>query len=208
VNVTVEVEGKSYTTKIQPKELAQDLVHRLARENAIKLPGLWHPRVISGTGGVSRCQEGDVIRLFAATAETLKVVRNPRTERGSVAAIPNAIGGPPVRKQTRATKEKHDWIQELKDRGEFQQQDARAFTAQIRVVKMITLTTDGGANPNPGPAGWGVLVRQNKQCICLWKHYPKAWNNAMEISAVIAGWTFLPPDMVVWVSTDSQYVQR
>jgi ribonuclease HI len=30
----------------------------------------------------------------------------------------------------------------------------------------------------------------------------------MELSAVIAGLTFLPPGMIVWVSTDSQYVQK
>jgi hypothetical protein len=30
----------------------------------------------------------------------------------------------------------------------------------------------------------------------------------MEISAVIAGLNFLPPNMVIWLSTDSQYVQK
>jgi ribonuclease HI len=73
---------------------------------------------------------------------------------------------------------------------------------------MVTMTTDEGANPNPGPAGWGVLVRQNKQFICPWKHYEKSSNNVMELSAAIARLTFLPPDMIVWVSTDSQYVQK
>jgi ribonuclease HI len=47
---------------------------------------------------------------------------------------------------------------------------------------MLTMTTDGGANPNPGPAGWGVLIRQTGEFICLWKHYEKASNNVMELS--------------------------
>jgi ribonuclease HI len=66
---------------------------------------------------------------------------------------------------------------------------------------------DGRARPNPGLAGWGVLARQNGQFLCLWKHYSRASNNVMESSAVIAGLSFLPPAMVVWVSTASQYVQ-
>jgi ribonuclease HI len=74
--------------------------------------------------------------------------------------------------------------------------------------KMVTMTADGGAQPNPGSAGWGVLIRQNWKFICLWNQYDKASNNEMETSAVIAGLTFLPPGMVVWLSTDSQCVQK
>jgi ribonuclease HI len=73
---------------------------------------------------------------------------------------------------------------------------------------MITMTTDGGDNPNPGPAGWGVLIRQNGKFLCLWKHCPKASNNVMELSAMIAGLNCLPSGMVIWLSTDSQYVQK
>jgi ribonuclease HI len=73
---------------------------------------------------------------------------------------------------------------------------------------MITMTTDGGANPNLGPAGWGVLIRQNGKFLCLWKHYSRASNNVMELSAVIAGLNYLPPEMTIWLSTDSQYVQK
>jgi ribonuclease HI len=71
---------------------------------------------------------------------------------------------------------------------------------------MVRMTTDGGANPKPGPAGW--RIRQNRKSICLWKHYENASNNVMELSAVIAGLTFLPPGMAIWLSTDSQYVQN
>jgi ribonuclease HI len=87
-------------------------------------------------------------------------------------------------------------------------QNPGEFTRQIQLAKMVTMTTDSGAKPNPGSAGWGVLIRQNGKFICLWKHYHRPSNNAMEISAVIAGLTFLPPDVVVWLSTDSQYVQN
>jgi ribonuclease HI len=52
------------------------------------------------------------------------------------------------------------------------------------------------------------MIRQNGEFICLWKHYEKASNNVVELSAVIAGLTFLPPGMTIWLSTDSQYVQK
>jgi hypothetical protein len=115
-------------------------------------------------------------------------------------------GGPPPKR--REPKQKRDWIQELCERGEIPIQDAKQFSDQIIIDKIITMTTDGGANPNPGPAGWGMLVRQNGKFLCLWKHYPKSSNNVMELSAVIAGLKYLSTGMVVWLSTDSQYVQK
>jgi ribonuclease HI len=96
----------------------------------------------------------------------------------------------------------------LCDRGETPIQDSKQFSDQIDTGKMITMTTDGGANPNPGPAGWGALIRQNGKFLCLWKHYPKSSNNVMELSAVIACLNYLPSGMVIWPSTDSQYVQK
>jgi ribonuclease HI len=96
----------------------------------------------------------------------------------------------------------------LCQRGETPIQDAKQFSDQIIVDKTITMTTDGGANPNPGPAGWGVLVWQNGKFVCLWKHYPKSSHNVMELSAVLGDLNYLPSGMVVWLSTDSQYVQK
>jgi hypothetical protein len=92
--------------------------------------------------------------------------------------------------------------------GEIPIQDAKQFFDQIDTEKMITMTTDGGANPNPGPAGWGVLVRQNGKFLCLWKAYPRASNNVMEISAVIAGLNYLPANMIVWLSTEGTNLQN
>jgi ribonuclease HI len=135
-------------------------------------------------------------------------VNEPRTAKGQAALIPKAIGGPLKLPKKKVQKEKRDWIWELCQRGEIPIQDARQFFDQIDTEKMITITTDGGANPNPRPSGWGVLVRQNGKFLCLWKNYARASNNVMEISAVIAGLNCLPPHMVIWLSTDSQYVQK
>jgi hypothetical protein len=209
VNVTIEEEGQSFAVNIHPQELEKGPVHIVSRAYSVDLPGHWHPQVISGLGKVCQYQEGDVIRLFPATTESLRSVTEPRTQKGSVAAIPNAIGGgKPAERQKKPQEEQCDWIAELKAPGEVQIQDPGQFTAQFQMDKMVTMTTDGGERPNPSSAGWGVLTRQNGKLVCLWKHYDKASNNAMEISAVIAGLTFLPQGMTVWLSTDSQYVQR
>jgi ribonuclease HI len=91
-------------------------------------------------------------------------------------------------------------------RGGFQEVDTIASARTIETDETISVTTDGGARPNPGKAGWGILLRQNKRFTCMWKHYPHASNNVMELSAVIIALSFLPPGMVVWISTYSQYV--
>jgi ribonuclease HI len=54
----------------------------------------------------------------------------------------------------------------------------------IDASKMIYGVTDGVARPNPGTAGWGVIIRQNKAFTMIWKHFQKATNNTMELRAV------------------------
>jgi hypothetical protein len=176
--------------KVDPKVLTQNLVHKVARALTMDLPGWLHASVIDGIGDNHTYQEGDTIKLYPASQASKERVREPRTPNGSAAKIPKAIGGPPPKR--REPKQMRDWVWELCERGEIPIQDAKQFSDQIIVDKMVTMTTDGGANPNPGPAGWGVLVRQNGKFLCLWKHYPKSSNNVMELSAVIAG-----GDMVV-----------
>jgi ribonuclease HI len=198
------VEGQTIELKVNPKIITKDLLHATARTIGRDLPGC----VVDGTGDNQTYQEGDTIRLYPASEESIRRVNEPRTPKGQASLTPKAIGGSPRILKKKAPKEKRDWIWELCQRGETPVQDAGPFFDQIDTGKMITMTTDGGANPNPGPAGWGVLIRQNGKFLCLWKGYDRASNNVMEISAVIAGLNYLPAHMVVWLSTDSQYVQK
>jgi ribonuclease HI len=122
--------------------------------------------------------------------------------------MPQAMGGPPKQKIPKEARVTRDWIAELSARWETQDTDVGTFTSQLQLDKMATLTTDGGARPNPGAAGWSAVVRENGHFICLWKHYDRASNNVVELCGVIAGLTFLPQDSIVWVSTDSQHVQK
>jgi ribonuclease HI len=206
VTIKVIVEEQTAELKLDPKILTQDLVHKVAQTLSRNVPGWWHACVIDGMGDNQTYQEGDTVKMYAASNESIEMVNAPRTPKGSEALIPKTIGGPLPKK--RAPKVTRDWIWELCERGETPIHDAKQFADQIIVDKMVRTTTDGGADPNPGPAGWGVLVRQNGKFLCLWKHYPKSSNNAMEISAVMAGLNYLPSGMIIWLSTDSQYVQK
>jgi ribonuclease HI len=50
---------------------------------------------------------------------------------------------------------------------------------------MVHVVTGGGANQNPGPAGWGALIRQNGAFTWMSGHYDMASNNTMELQAVV-----------------------
>ncbi|HVJ17960.1 MAG TPA: ribonuclease H, partial [Polyangiaceae bacterium] len=65
--------------------------------------------------------------------------------------------------------------------------------------------TDGAAEPNPGPGGWGaVYVAGNKIVAERDGHEPHTTNNRMELSALIAGAALVPEGTAAIIYTDSQ----
>jgi ribonuclease HI len=70
------------------------------------------------------------------------------------------------------------------------------------------LYADGACRGNPGPGGWGVLLRSSAGERELCGGEPDTTNNRMELMAVIQGLNALPPGSTVKVLTDSQYVQK
>jgi ribonuclease HI len=73
---------------------------------------------------------------------------------------------------------------------------------------VVELYTDGACKGNPGPGGWGVLIRAGGEERELCGGEPQTTNNRMEMLAVIEGLSALPPGTRVRVYTDSQYVQK
>jgi ribonuclease HI len=64
--------------------------------------------------------------------------------------------------------------------------------------------TDGGAQPNPGPGGWGfVYVVDGKVVDSRHGHSPATTNNRMELTALIEAYRSLPLDADVDVYSDS-----
>lgn len=73
---------------------------------------------------------------------------------------------------------------------------------------MIELFTDGACRGNPGPGGWGVLIRQAHLQKTLHGGEKHTTNNRMELMAVIEGLRSLKAGQKVAVTTDSKYVQQ
>jgi ribonuclease HI len=68
--------------------------------------------------------------------------------------------------------------------------------------------TDGACRGNPGPGGWGVLLRFNSHEKTLFGAEPQTTNNRMELMAAIQGLESLTRPCRVRLTTDSQYVQK
>jgi ribonuclease HI len=72
----------------------------------------------------------------------------------------------------------------------------------------ILIFTDGACRGNPGPGGWGVLLRAGTAEKELWGGERDTTNNRMELTAVIRALEALKRPVPVQVHTDSQYVHK
>ncbi|HDK37418.1 MAG TPA: ribonuclease HI [Thiolapillus brandeum] len=75
-------------------------------------------------------------------------------------------------------------------------------------AKEVRLYSDGACKGNPGPGGWGVLLRYGDAEKALWGGEKQTTNNRMELQAVIEGLMALTRPSRVTVVTDSQYVKN
>ena len=75
-------------------------------------------------------------------------------------------------------------------------------------MKAIDIYTDGACSGNPGPGGWGALLRYGDHEKELFGGEPATTNNRMELLAVIEALRTLKEPVKARVHTDSQYVQK
>ena len=73
-------------------------------------------------------------------------------------------------------------------------------------MKTVELYTDGACSGNPGPGGWGVILRWNGHERCLSGGEEMTTNNRMELTAVIQGLLALRESCRVELYSDSKYV--
>jgi ribonuclease HI len=72
---------------------------------------------------------------------------------------------------------------------------------------MITIYTDGAAKGNPGPGGYGVVLKYKEHRKEISEGFRRTTNNRMELLAVIAGLESLKQDgQEVIIYSDSKYV--
>ena len=72
----------------------------------------------------------------------------------------------------------------------------------------VDIWTDGACSGNPGPGGWGALLRMGSREKELFGGEPATTNNRMELTAVIEALKALKRPVQARVFTDSQYVQK
>lgn len=72
----------------------------------------------------------------------------------------------------------------------------------------IEIFTDGACKGNPGPGGWGALLRAGSHERELWGGEAHTTNNRMEMTAVVQALSALKRPSEVVLTTDSQYVRK
>jgi ribonuclease HI len=70
----------------------------------------------------------------------------------------------------------------------------------------VEIATDGACKGNPGPGGWGAVIRMGKHEKELSGGDAHTTNNRMELQAAISGLNALTRPCRVTLSTDSRYV--
>jgi ribonuclease HI len=75
-------------------------------------------------------------------------------------------------------------------------------------MKKVEIFTDGGCKGNPGPGGYGCILKQGDFTEEIKGGNPQTTNNIMEMTAVIVALKQLKEPCEVRLTTDSQYVVK
>jgi ribonuclease HI len=74
------------------------------------------------------------------------------------------------------------------------------------MLKTVEMFTDGASSGNPGPGGYGVVLKHNNIRKELSAGFRKTTNNRMELMAVIKGLSALKSKCRVIIHSDSKYI--
>lgn len=75
-------------------------------------------------------------------------------------------------------------------------------------MSLVEIFTDGACKGNPGPGGWGALLRYGDSHKELFGGEPDTTNNRMEMMAAIEALKCLKRPCQVRITTDSQYLRK
>ena len=75
-------------------------------------------------------------------------------------------------------------------------------------MSLVEIFSDGACSGNPGPGGYGTVVRYGKHEKEFSGYDPNTTNNRMELLGAIAGFEALTRPSTVHITTDSQYVKK
>ena len=72
----------------------------------------------------------------------------------------------------------------------------------------VTIYTDGACSGNPGPGGWGALLRAGQHEKELSGYNPQTTNNRMELTAALEALRALKRPCQIEFHTDSEYLRK
>lgn len=75
-------------------------------------------------------------------------------------------------------------------------------------MNRVEIFTDGACRGNPGPGGWGAILRYNGHEKELYGGAADTTNNRMELTAAIVALESLNRDCAVSLTTDSEYLRK
>ncbi|HBT84277.1 MAG: ribonuclease HI [Desulfuromonadales bacterium GWD2_61_12] len=78
----------------------------------------------------------------------------------------------------------------------------------MTAAKPVEIFCDGACSGNPGPGGWGTIMRYGGTVRELSGYAPETTNNRMELAAAIAGLEALKRPCRVRLTTDSEYLKK
>jgi ribonuclease HI len=80
--------------------------------------------------------------------------------------------------------------------------------ASETVENIVEIWTDGGCKPNPGPGGWGAILKFKGTVRELSGADPETTNNRMELTAAAEALSALTRPCKVVLHTDSEYLKN
>jgi len=75
-------------------------------------------------------------------------------------------------------------------------------------LSLVEIFTDGACKGNPGPGGWGALLRYEGKQKELYGGEPDTTNNRMEMTAAVEALKCLKRPCQIRLTTDSQYLRK
>lgn len=72
----------------------------------------------------------------------------------------------------------------------------------------IEIFTDGACRGNPGPGGWGIVLKYRNHKKYFSGSEKNTTNNRMELTAIINALKMVKKNLPIIVTTDSQYVKK
>ena len=76
------------------------------------------------------------------------------------------------------------------------------------ITKLVEIYTDGACRGNPGPGGWGALLKYQNSEKKINGSAANTTNNRMELTAAIEALKIIKQPCKIKLTTDSQYVKK